>query len=330
MKLAIVPGDGIGREVIPAALSVLDAFGLDIEKVPLDIGYGKWERTGNALTDEDMDIIKGCDCVLFGAITTPPDPGYKSVLMRLRKELDLYANIRPFVPLKKVRLPCAKKFDFVIVRENTEGMYSGIEELHEDTAYTTRVITRKGSERITEQACRIAGERKKQITIVHKANVLKSDSFFRDVCTGVARKNGISYAEMLVDAMAYDLILHPEKFDVIVTTNLFGDILSDEAAAIAGGLGLCPSANIGEKYALFEPIHGSAPDIAGKGIANPIAAILSVKMMLEWMGKGKEGKSISMAVDTVLQQGIVTPDLGGRCSTKEVSDAIARLVSRVM
>ncbi len=326
MKLAVIPGDGIGREVIPAALSVLDAFGMDIEKVPLDIGYGKWEKTGSALTDEDMDIIKECDCVLFGAITTPPDPNYKSVLMRLRKELDLYANIRPFVPLEKVTLPCGKKFDFVIVRENTEGMYSGVEELHENAAYTTRIITRKGSERIAEHACRIANERKKRLTIVHKANVLKSDSFFRDVCITVVKRRGISYNEMLVDAMAYDLIMRPQKYDVIVTTNLFGDILSDVAAAIAGGLGICPSANIGERYALFEPIHGSAPDIAGKDIANPIAAILSVKMMLEWMGRTKEALSIGRAVNSVLQQGIVTPDLGGSYSTKYVSDAITGLV----
>ncbi|MCZ7356985.1 MAG: isocitrate/isopropylmalate family dehydrogenase [Candidatus Methanoperedens sp.] len=328
MKIAVVPGDGIGREVVPAALSVLDAFDLDIEKIPLDIGYGKWELTGSAITDEDIEILKECDCVIFGAITTPPDPGYKSVLVRIRKELDLYANIRPFTPLRKVRLPCARKFDFIIVRENTEGMYSGREELHEDAAYTTRVITRKGSERIAERACIMAKHGKKHITIVHKANVLKSDSFFRDICIGVAKKNGISYGEMLVDAMAYDLILHPDKFDVIVTTNLFGDILSDEAAAMVGGLGLCPSANIGDCYALFEPIHGSAPDIAGKGIANPIAAILSVRMMLEWAGKAREAESINRAVDDVLKRGIVTPDLGGSNSTADVSNAVAESVSR--
>ncbi len=328
MKLAIIPGDGIGREVIPAALSVLDAFSLDIEKITLEIGYGRWERTGSAVTDEDMNTIKNCDCVLFGAITTPPDPDYKSVLMRLRKELDLFANIRPFVPLKKITLPCcAKEFDFVIVRENTEGMYSGVEELHENVAYTTRIVTRRGSERIAERACRIARERKKQITIVHKANVLKSDSFFRDVCIGVAKKNGVAYNEMYVDAMAYDLILHPQKYDVIVTTNLFGDILSDVAAAIVGGIGLCPSANIGEHYALFEPIHGSAPDIAGKGIANPIAAVLSVRMMLEWMGRKKEAEAIVRAVNSALERGITTPDMGGAYTTKDVSDAIAGFVS---
>jgi methanogen homoisocitrate dehydrogenase len=323
MKLAVVPGDGVGREVIPAALSVLDVFGLDIEKVPVEIGFGKWKRTGNALTDEDIDIIKECDCVLFGAITTPPDPNYKSVLVRLRKELDLYANVRPFAPLVKVKLPCnIKKFDLVIVRENTEGMYSGVEELHEDVAYTTRVITRKGSERIAERACNIAGGRKKGITIVHKANVLKSDSFFRGICADVAKKNGISSKEMLIDTMAYELILRPEKYDVLVTTNLFGDILSDEAAALVGGLGLCPSANIGDRYALFEPIHGSAPDIAGKCIANPIAAVLSVRMMLEWAGWNEEAITINRAVDDVLHGGIATIDLGGTYSTLDVSKAI--------
>jgi methanogen homoisocitrate dehydrogenase len=275
-----------------------------------------------------MSIIKECDCVLFGAITTPPDPNYKSVLMRLRKELDLYANIRPFTPLANVKLPCNKKvFDFVIVRENTEGMYSGIEELHEDVAYTTRVITRKGSERIAESACSIAKKRKKQITVVHKANVLKSDSFFRDICIGAAKRNGISHNEMLVDAMAYDLVLRPEKYDVIVTTNLFGDILSDVAAAISGGLGLCPSANIGDIHALFEPIHGSAPDIAGKGIANPIASILSVRMMLQWMGLEKEARVLGWAVDSVISKGIVTPDLGGSYSTMDVSDAITKIIN---
>lgn len=331
MKLAVVPGDGIGKEVIPAALEVLDVFGLEIEKIPLEIGFGKWERTGSALTDEDLGIIKDCDCVLFGAITTPTDPNYKSVLVRLRKELDLYANIRPFAPLANVKSPChKKKFDFVIVRENTEGMYSGIEELHEDVAYTTRVITRRGSERIAESACFIANKRKKQITIVHKANVLKSDSFFRDVCAGVAKRNGIAYNEMLVDAMAYDLILRPEKYDVIVTTNLFGDILSDEAAALAGGLGLCPSGNIGDRYALFEPIHGSAPDIAGKGIANPIASILTVRMMLQWMGREKEAEVLGKAVDSVIAKGIVTPDLGGSYSTKDVSGGIAEMASSLI
>jgi methanogen homoisocitrate dehydrogenase len=326
MKIAIVPGDGIGQEVMHAALSVLDAFGLNIQKVPFEIGFCKWEKTGSAITNDDLRLIKECDCVLFGAITTPPDPNYKSVLLRIRKDLDLYANIRPFKPLRNVHLPCSGKFDFVIVRENTEGMYSGMEELHKDVAYTTRIITRKGSERIAEQACRIAQQRKNIVTIVHKANVLKSDSFFRDVCIGVAKKNGVHYHEMLVDAMAYDIIMHPGKYDVVVTTNLFGDILSDEAAALVGGLGLCPSANIGDKYAFFEPIHGSAPDIAGKGIANPLAAILSVKMMLEWAGHDEEAKTIEKAVNSVLEGGIVTPDLGGSYSTLDVSSAIIKLI----
>ncbi|MFU8767172.1 MAG: isocitrate/isopropylmalate dehydrogenase family protein [Candidatus Methanoperedens sp.] len=328
MKLAVIPGDGIGKEVIPAAMSVLDRFNLDIEKTYLEVGYGRWERTGLAITDDDINTIKECDCVLFGAITTPNDPNYRSVLVRLRRELDLYANIRPFAPLPNVTLPCYnnKHFDFIIVRENTEGMYSGIEEIHADTAYTTRVITRKGSERIASRACRIAAAQSSRLTIVHKANVMKSCSFFRDICIEVAKKNNISYSEMLVDAMAYDLVLHPERYEVIVTTNLFGDILSDLSAALVGGLGLCPSANIGERYALFEPVHGSAPDIAGKGIANPVAAILSVKMMLEWAGWNKEARSLRNAVDEVLKSGKTTPDLGGSCTTKEVARAVETLI----
>lgn len=328
MKLAVIPGDGIGKEVIPAAMSVLDRFNLDIEKTYLEVGYGKWERTGLAITNDDINTIKECDCVLFGAITTPNDPNYRSVLVRLRRELDLYANIRPFAPLPNVTLPCYNKkhFDFIIVRENTEGMYSGIEEIHADSAYTTRVITRKGSERIAGRACRIAAARSNRLTIVHKANVMKSCSFFRDICIEVAKKNNISCSEMLVDAMVYDLVLHPERYEVIVTTNLFGDILSDLSAALVGGLGLCPSANIGERYALFEPVHGSAPDIAGKDIANPIAAILSVKMMLEWAGWNKEARSLRNAVDEVLRSGKTTPDLGGSCTTKEVARAVKTLI----
>lgn len=321
MKLAVIPGDGVGREIIPVALEVLDAL-IDTEKIFLDIGYGKWKSTGSAISEEDIHIIKDCDCVLLGAITTPPDPNYKSVLLRLRKELDLYANIRPFTSFENISK--AKDFDFVIVRENTEGMYSGIEKVDENIAYTTRVITRKGSERIAEYACSIAENRKKRITIVHKANVLKSCLFFKNICIAIAKRKAIAYNEMLVDAMAYDLILHPERYDVIVTTNLFGDILSDVAAALVGGIGLCPSANIGNTYALFEPVHGSAPDIAGKGIANPIACILSVRLMLEWAGRKKEADIISKAVNNVLEQGVTTPDIGGLHSTKQVANAIIK------
>ncbi|MEA1984544.1 MAG: isocitrate/isopropylmalate family dehydrogenase [Euryarchaeota archaeon] len=328
MKLAIVEGDGIGKEVIPAAVDVLDALSLSIEKVPLELGYGKWERTGSAITDEDLSILKECDCILFGAITTPPDPNYKSVLLTIRKELDLYANIRPIRPIPGITGVTGRSdFDIMIVRENTEGMYSGIEEIHHDVAYTRRVITRKGSERIARAACELAETRNRHLTIVHKSNVLKSDTLFLDACRDVAASYDITCDDMLVDAMAYSLISSPHQYDVVVTTNLFGDILSDMAAALVGGLGIVPSANIGDNRAFFEPVHGSAPDIAGQGIANPLAAILSVKMMLEWLGDHQDAALIEESVCYAISRNITTPDLGGSANTRQVGDA---LVDRIM
>ncbi|MFP4654718.1 MAG: isocitrate/isopropylmalate family dehydrogenase [Methanohalobium sp.] len=323
MKLAVVEGDGIGSEVISEAVKVLDALSLPIEKVPVELGYGKWERTGNAITDEDLDILKNCDCILFGAITTPPDPEYKSVLLTIRKELDMYANIRPVKPLAGITGVTGRSdFNYVIVRENTEGLYSGIEEIHEDVAYTTRVVTRKGSKRIAEYACKLAKMRHNDVTIVHKSNVMKSDKLFLDVCQQTAEPEDVDYNDTLVDAMAYYLMTYPERYDVVVTTNLFGDILSDMSAAHVGGLGLMPSANIGDKHAFFEPVHGSAPDIAGEGIANPVAAILSVKMMLQWYGYSKEAFLVEMGVNYTLNQGIKTPDLGGTATTRELGDGV--------
>jgi methanogen homoisocitrate dehydrogenase len=316
-KVAVVPGDGIGPEVIESALAVLHAAGADIEELPLEIGYRRWRRTGQALAEEDLKIIKECHCVLFGAITTPPDPGYRSVLLRLRRELDLYANIRPF---------SSQRLDLVIVRENSEGLYSGIEELGEEESRTVRVITRRGSERIAEKACDLAS-RRRRLTIVHKSNVLKSDHLFLSSCRRVAEQRGVKFEDMLVDAAAYNLVLRPERFDVIVTTNIFGDILSDEAAGIVGSLGLCASANLGDRHALFEPIHGSAPDIAGQGIANPIGAIRSAAMMADWLGEQQVSRRIEEAVGWTLLQGIKTPDLGGSCSTREMTETICRHLS---
>ena len=328
MKLAVIEGDGIGREVIPEAVKILDAFGLEIEKVPLELGYARWERTGTAMLDEDLEVIRRCDAVLFGAITTVPDPNYKSVLLTIRKELDLYANIRPVKPLSGIiGVTGRSDFDFVIVRENTEGLYSGIEEIGPDLSWTKRIVTRKGSERIAAYACKLAKTRKNKLTIVHKSNVLKSDKLFLDVCRQTASTAGVEYSDMLVDSMAYSLMMHPEKYDVIVTTNLFGDILSDMCAALVGSLGLVPSANIGERYAFFEPVHGSAPDIAGKGIANPIAAILCVKMLLEWIGETRS-PVIDDAIAEVIQKKIITLDLGGKSSTIEVGNAIAEYVKK--
>jgi methanogen homoisocitrate dehydrogenase len=312
-RVAVIRGDGIGPEVIESALEVLEAAGVGIEEVPVEIGFGKWKRTGKAMSDEDMDEIKDCRCVLFGAITTPHDPNYKSVLLRLRKELDLYANVRPF---------SKRGLDMVIVRENTEGLYSGIEDAGDDEARTVRVITRRGSKRIALKACELAA-RRRRLTIVHKANVLHSDRLFLKTCRGVAESSGVQYDDMLVDAAAYNLVVRPEKFDVMVTTNLFGDILSDEAAGVLGSLGLCASANLGERYALFEPIHGSAPDIAGKGVANPVGAIRSAAMMMDWFGEAEKARRIEEAVVWSLDQGITTPDLAGCHTTRKVTEAVA-------
>jgi methanogen homoisocitrate dehydrogenase len=318
-SVAVVRGDGIGPEVVESALMVLEAAGAQFEQVPVDIGLSRWKRTGIAMAKEDLQNIKECDCVLFGAITTPPDPGYRSVLLQLRKELDLYANIRPFR---------SHDLDFIIVRENTEGLYSGLEDVGVEESRTVRLITRRGSERIAEKACDLVARRSK-LTIVHKANVLKSDHLFLDTCRKVAAGRGIAFEDMLVDTAAYNLVVNPGKFDVLVTTNLFGDILSDEAAGIIGSLGLCASANVGETRALFEPIHGSAPDIAGKGIANPIGAIRSAAMMMEWLGEAEMARRIDAAAERALDLGMKTPDLGGSCKTKEITAAIVENVQEM-
>lgn len=312
-KVAVIAGDGIGPEVVESALAVLKAAGAELSLVPLEAGLCRWKKTGLALADEDLETIKECDCVLLGAITTPPDPNYRSVLLRLRKDLDLYANIRPFQ---------SRDLDFIIVRENTEGLYSGLEEVGVEESRTLRVVTRRGSERIAEVACDLAASRQK-LTIVHKSNVLRSDRLFLETCREVAERRGVPYDDMLVDATAYNLVVNPQRFDVLVTTNLFGDILSDEAAGVLGSLGLCASANIGASRALFEPIHGSAPDITGKGIANPIGAIRSAAMMMEWLGELEMARRIEQAVAWALAQGVRTPDLGGSSGTADVTRAVS-------
>jgi methanogen homoisocitrate dehydrogenase len=339
MRTAIIEGDGIGKEVIPMAVSILDYFNetyhWGIEKVSVEVGLGKWERTGFAMTDEDMDLLKSCDLILFGAITTVNDPSYKSVLLRIRKELNLYANIRPILPIPGIynllKIKDRKEADvnIVIVRENSEGLYSGIEEIGDDRSTTLRVVTKMASERIAGIASGLAAERKNNLTVVHKSNVLKSDKLFLDTCKQTAEAQGVNVSDKLVDFFAYDLMMHPEKYDVVVTTNLFGDILSDLGAALLGSLGLAPSANIGDKQAFFEPVHGSAPDIAGKGIANPMAAILSLEMMFDHMGKKREACLVNRAVSAAIQDKIVTPDLGGKYSTKEVGDFILSKVRQL-
>lgn len=315
VTIAVAEGDGIGREVIPPAARILRYVLPDAEFIPVNLGFAVWEKTGSACSEDDMQILKETDAILFGAVTTPPDPDYKSLLLQLRHELDLYANIRP------VTSACA---DLVVVRENTEGLYSGREEIGDERSTTLRVVTKTGSRRIAETACSLSRQRNRQIplTIGHKANVLKSDVLFRDICLRTAESENLPVRCMLIDALCLDVLLHPRKYDVIVTTNMFGDILSDVCGYLAGGLGLLPSANIGDRHALFEPVHGSAPDIAGRGIANPVAAIRSAALLLAYLEMQAEAERIEEAIQQTIASGVVTPDLGGAASTEDVGKNI--------
>src|SRR5512136_700579 len=317
-RIAVAEGDGIGREVIPVARKVLETVRPDLEFFPVEVGYGRWERTGEAITPAEIEAMRGADAVLFGAVTTPPDPGYRSVVVRMRKELDLYANVRPVK---------GGDADLVIVRENTEGLYSGIEEIGPDRATSLRLITRKGSERIARFACNLA-EGRRHLTIGHKANVLKSDTLFREVCIRIAEETGVAYREKFIDALCLDILQHPRNCDVSVTENMFGDILSDVAAYLVGGLGMLPSANIGDRWALFEPVHGSAPKHAGRNTANPVAAIRSAAMLLEHLGDRKNALKIEQAVDQALTSGVKTRDLGGTVGTREMGDAVIDALKR--
>jgi len=318
VKVAVVEGDGIGREVVPVARTILRAVRPDFEFFEVEVGYGLWERTGCACGEETMAELRSADAILFGAVTTPPDPDYQSVLLRIRHDLDLYANVRP------IR---GKGVDVIIVRENTEGLYSGIEWTEPDRACTVRVVSRRGSERIARYACTLAKSRR-HLTVGNKANVLKSDCLFVEVCTAEAARAGVPCRTRYIDALCLDLLMHPDSYDVIVTTNIFGDILSDAAAYLVGGLGMLPSANIGERHARFEPVHGSAPDIAGQNVANPIAAIRSAAMLLRHFGDPASAEIVEEAVCRVVDAGVRTRDLGGAAGTREFGAAVLREVGR--
>ena len=323
-KIAVIPGDGIGKTVVPEAVCVLESTGLEFKFWYLEVGYEVFKKVGTSVPEDVLPKIKGTQACLFGATTTPVGVAdYRSAVVTLRKALDLYANVRPAksYPIRS----SVKDVDLVIVRENTEGLYSGIEFELEDSAFTLRMITRRASERIARFAFNLAMKRRRKVTIVTKANVLrKSCGLFREASLLVAKDYPeVEVNELFVDVAAMNLVLKPQVFDVVLTSNLFGDILSDEAAGLVGGLGIASSANIGDDYALFEPVHGSAPDIAGKGIANPMAAILSAKMMLNYLGENKWAEHVENAVLTVLkEEKHLTPDLGGTSTTHEVAEAI--------
>ena len=321
-QIAVVPGDGIGREVMEAAISVLDNLDIDFDYVYGEAGDECLEKNGTALPDETLEIVRNADACLFGAAgETAAD-----VIVRLRQEMKMFANLRPVKAYPNTNA-LSDDIDFMIVRENTEGLYiANQEELTDDGAIAKRIITREAESRIIDYAFRYAIDNgKKKVTGVHKANVLKkSDGLFREIFYEVGEKYPeIEKEDFYVDATAMYLITQPESFDVIVTTNLFGDILSDEGAGLVGGLGLIPSANIGDDGALFEPVHGSAPDIAGKGIANPIAMMLSAVMMLRYLGESDAAEKVDNAILKVLTEAkVLTGDLGGSSTTMEVAQEI--------
>lgn len=332
-EIALIPGDGIGPELTETTLLVMDAvkkrFGLKLNFIELDAGDACLERTGVALPEETVKAIRSSSACLKG----PVGETAADVIVRLRMMFDLYANIRPIKAYPHV--PCHRgDIDLVIVRENTEGLYKGYEFMVGEDAVALRVITRKGSERIAKKAFETAllRNRKMRVTAVHKSNVLrKTCGLFAEVCREVAKKYPkVRFDEQYVDAASMRLVKEPQLYDVIVTTNLFGDILSDEAAQLVGGLGMAPGANIGDGFALFEPVHGAAPTRVGKHTANPCSMVLASKMMLEWLGEKHKDSSCVKAA-TAVEAGLIktlekkhtVPDLGGKLTTVQMGEAVA-------
>ena len=317
MKLCVIEGDGIGHEVVPAALRVLRQLMPELEIVRAEAGWDWFEKTGESLPEDTVATAKEAGAVLFGACSSPSYPvaGYSSPIVSLRKRMETYANLRPtrFLPVPTARAGV----DLVVVRENTEGLYIGDEHTDDagNTGTATKRITRAATERISHTAFRLArNEKRRRVTIVHKGNVLpQTDGLFRRVAYEVAKSySDIEADDLLVDTAAYWMVKEPARFDVVLTPNLYGDILSDMAAAWGGGLGLAPALNIGKRVAIAEPIHGSAPDIAGKGIANPTAVILSTSMLLRhhW-NQPAIADRIDAAVTAALSKGDYTADILG-------------------
>ncbi|WWD18554.1 hypothetical protein CI109_103007 [Kwoniella shandongensis] len=356
LKIGMIPADGIGKEVLPAAQRVLEALGSAIPKpefIPLLAGWEEFNKNGKALPEETIRVLKEeCDSAMFGSVSSPSHKvaGYSSPIVALRKHLDLYANVRP---VKAVPIPGQPFFkaDMVIVRENTECLYIKKETIETNSdgskiALATRQITSRASERIGKMAFEIALRRGQErqaatdphawwkgepkVTIVHKSNVLSvTDGLFREsvrsIKEGTDKYDGVKMEEQLVDSMVYRMFREPEIFDVAVAPNLYGDIISDGAAALVGSLGLVPSINAGDDFVMGEPVHGSAPDIEGKNIANPIASIRSAALLLSSLGYIEPAAKINAAVDAVLAEGkYLTPDLGGKSSTTDVTDAILK------
>jgi len=323
-EITVIPGDGIGQEVTPAAVDVLEAVPPSFEFVSGEAGDAVKAETGKALPAETRTRAAEADATLFGAAgETAAD-----VVLPLRSAVGSFANVRPartYPGLEAVQ----PETDLVFIRENTEGVYAGIEsEITEGVRTLTRVVTEDASREIAEFGFSYARRNDYDtVTIAHKANVMReTDGLFLETAEAVARERSADYDTALMDALAMHLVQHPEDYGVVICPNLAGDVLSDLAAGLVGGLGLLPSANVGPENAMFEPVHGSAPDIAGEGIANPAAMILSAAMLLDHLGYTEESEAVHTAVESVLADGPLTPDLGGEASTEAVTDAVlARL-----
>jgi len=318
-RIAVVPGDGVGQEVVPVAVDVLDAVG-DFEFVHADAGDAVAAETGTPLPDETYETVANADATVFGAA----GDSAVDVVLPLREAVHSFANVRPAraYPGANALKP---ETDLVFVRENTEGVYSGIEdEIAEGVSTLTRVVTDDASRAIAEFGFAYADENGyDDVTVAHKANVMReTDGRYLDQVRAVADERDADFEAVLMDALAMHLVQRPEDYGVVVCPNLAGDVLSDLAAGLVGGLGLLPSANVGHENGLFEPVHGTAPDIAGDGIANPSATVLSAAMLLEHLGHDAEATRVRDAVETVLESGPRTPDVGGDAGTEAVGDAI--------
>jgi isocitrate dehydrogenase (NAD+) len=331
-RVAVLPGDGIGPEVVNATVEVLKAVEVKTGAYKLDLVWGEAGlnavgKYGTNVPPQTIDMLKTTIACLKGPMTTPEEPGAPpSAAVTIRRLFNLYANVRPCYSLPN--MPSLKpNIDLVVIRENTEGLYSGIEfDLTEDAAVALRVITRKASERVARFAFKLAEERHKHLSYVHKANILRrTDGIFNQAVLNVAKEfPEVMTDDYHIDAVAMQLIKQPEAFDVIVTTNLFGDIISDEAAQLVGGLGVAAGANIGDHYAMFEPVHGSAPKYRGQNRVNPVATIFASKMLLDYLGEKDSAKLVEKAVFDVLKEGrTLTYDLGGAAKTSEMAEAIA-------
>jgi len=325
-RVALLAGDGIGPEVAAAARTVVDATGVAIEWIERDAGLPAIERDGDPLPESVFAAIRETGTALKGPVTTPIGGGFQSVNVRLRKALDLYASVRPVRSMPGIPTR-HDNVDLVIIRENTEGLYSGLEhEVVPGVIETLKVFTEKACTRIAEYAFMLARrDGRRKVSAAHKASIMKmTDGLFLDCCRAVAaRYADIGYEEIAVDTLSMQLVLDPTRFDVVLLENLYGDIISDLCSGLVGGLGVVPGANIGIQAAVFEAVHGSAPDIAGKNVANPLALILSGALMLQHLGEHAAAKRVVDATTSVMAEGRVrTRDLGGTAGTTDVRDAI--------